>query len=432
MARTLFTNVTIIDGSGAEPFAGQVLLEGNRIKAVARGSDPLPADQARSSEPHRSIDGGGATLMPGLVEAHAHISFANTSTLDGLGDIPPEEHTLIAAEHAKLLLDHGFTSINSMAAAKRRLDVVIRNAIVAGKIPGPRMLASSPELTVSGGLGDVRKDHIYRESFAIVCDGAEDFRRVSRELVREGIDTLKINPAGDALVPSALADQTVMTDAEVAAVVEVARSRGRRVAAHARAAESVKMCVRHGIDLINHATLCDAEAIDMLESVKERVFVMPTLGITYTTLYEAGKWGISQEAAESFGLKRELEIAVGVMKELKRRGVRVLPGGDYGFAWNPMGNNARDLEYFVKLLGYTPLEAISAATRLGGQLMMKGDELGQIKPGCLADLLLVDGNPAQDVSILRDRTRLLAIMKDGVFHKAPAPRAAAAPAVAAE
>jgi imidazolonepropionase-like amidohydrolase len=234
-------------------------------------------------------------------------------------------------------------------------------------------------------------------------------------------------------VPSALADQTVMTDEEITAVVEVARSRGRRVAAHARSAESVKMCVRHGIDLINHATLSDTEAIDMLESAKDRVFVMPTLGITYTTLYEAEKWGITQQMAETFGLKRELEIAVGVMKELKRRGVRVLPGGDYGFAWNPMGANARDLEYFVKLLDYTPMEAICAATRLGGQLMMQGHELGQIKPGYLADLLLVDGNPAQDVSILRDRTRLLAIMKDGVFHKEPAPRAAAArSAVAAE
>ncbi|MBX9964967.1 MAG: amidohydrolase family protein [Burkholderiales bacterium] len=108
------------------------------------------------------------------------------------------------------------------------------------------------------------------------------------------------------------------------------------------------------------------------------------------------------------------------MKNLKRRGVRVLPGGDYGFAWNPNGTNARDLEHFVNLLGFTPMEAIVAATRLGGELMMKADELGQIKPGFIADLVLVDGDPLADVSILRDKSKLRAIMRGGAFHKAPA------------
>jgi imidazolonepropionase-like amidohydrolase len=121
--------------------------------------------------------------------------------------------------------------------------------------------------------------------------------------------------------------------------------------------------------------------------------------------------------AEGLGMRREIEHATGVMKELKRRGVRVLPGGDYGFAWNKIGTNARDLEHFVNLFGFTPMEAIVAATRLGGAIMMKEGELGQIKPGFLADILLVDGNPLTDVRILQDRDRLLAIMKDGSFHK---------------
>ncbi len=412
MARTLFANVRIIDGSGAEPFTGHVLVEGNRIKSVGR-ERPATAGEAVV------VDGGGATLMPGLVEAHAHISFANTADLESLGAIPPEEHTLLAARHAKLMLDQGFTSINSAAAAKPRLDVVIRNAINAGEIPGPRMLAATPEMTVSGGLGDVRLWHLHRETFAIVCDGPEEFRKVARQMVREGVDTLKINPSGDEFVPWARAQQTVMADAEVEAVCEVARQRGKRVAAHARSAESVKMCLRHGVDLIFHATFADAEAIDGLDKAKDRVFVVPTIGISYATLNEAAPWGLTTSVAEGLGMRRELEHAIVVMQELKRRGVRVLPGGDYGFAWNPVGRNARDLEHFVTLLGFTPMEAIVAATRLGGEIMMQGHELGQVKPGFLADLVLVDGNPAHDVKLLQDADRFLAIMKDGAFHKPP-------------
>ncbi|MGF1623301.1 MAG: amidohydrolase family protein [Alphaproteobacteria bacterium] len=425
MPQTLFTNVSIIDGSGAEPYAGQVLVQGNRIKSVAGLDRKLEHDGAQV------VDAGGATLMPGLVEAHAHPSFANTATLDGLGDIPPEEHVLICLRHARILLDQGFTSILSAAAAKPRLDIVLRNAINSGEFPGPRMLAASPELTVTGGLGDVRLSHLHRETFAVICDGPDEFRKMARVMVREGVDTLKVNPAGDALVPFASAYETVMNDQEMAAVREVADSRGKRMAAHARSDESVRMCIRHRVEIIYHAMLCSEETIDQLTSVKDKVFVAPTIGATYATLYEAGPFGLSQEVCESLGIKQELDFGIGVMKELKRRGVRILPGGDYGFAWTPMGTNARDIEHFVKLLDFTPLEAIRSATQWGGEIMMRGHELGLIKEGYLADILLVDGNPAQDVSILQDKNRLIAIMKDGTFHKAP-PAEAVANRIAAE
>src|SRR6185503_17673605 len=133
-------------------------------------------------------------------------------------------------------------------------------------------------------------------------------------------------------------------------------------------------------------------------------------GITWATLYEASAWGISTETATNMGMRRELDRAIANMKTLKRGGVRVLPGGDYGFAWNPIGRNARDLELFVSQLGFTPLEAIVAATAWGGELMMRGGELGQVKPGCLADLMLVDGDPLADIRILQDSARLAAIM----------------------
>jgi len=416
MDAIVFSNVSIIDGSSTKPFPGEVRIQGNRIAAIARDGASLSRDQARV------IDGGGATLMPGLVEAHAHVSFANTPDLHSLGDIPPEEHTLLAANNARLYLDRGFTSLNSMAAAKPRLDVVIRNAIESGQIPGPRMLAATPEMTPTAGLGDVRLYHRHRETFAVICDGAEEFRKTARMFIREGVDTLKINPSGDEFVPHARAEQTVMTEAEIDSVCEVGRAHGKRIAAHARSSNAVELCVKHGVQLINHATFADEKAREALEGAKDRVFVMPTIGITYATLFEAQSWGITTEAATNMGMRREMEQGAIAMKDLKKRGVRILPGGDYGFAWNRIGDDARDLEHFVKLFGFTPLEAIVAATRWGGEIMMKPGELGVVKQGALADLLLVDGDPASDVAILQNADRLLAIMKDGRFHKEPAAR----------
>ena len=151
-----------------------------------------------------------------------------------------------------------------------------------------------------------------------------------------------------------------------------------------------------------------------------RVFVAPVLGNLYTTLNEAAPWGITRELAESRGIAHELDQGIENMKALHRRGVRVLIGGDYGFAWNPVGTDARDIAHFVDLLGFAPMDAILAATRIGAEIMGMGDRLGQVKPGYLADLLLVDGDPLEDVAILQQRDRLRAIMKNGAFWKSPA------------
>ena len=411
MAKVLFTNVNVLDGTGAAPFAGQGLVDGNRIKAVAPAGVSIAADAALV------LNANGATLLPGLIEAHAHLSFTDIRVSTELGTLPPEEHTLLTAGYARTLLEHGFTSCLSAASAKPRLDIAVRNAIDAGEMPGPRMLAASPEMTVTSGLGDARLQHIYQESFAVVCDGADGFRSYARTMCREGVDTLKINPSGDTLLPRARSTQTVMTEAEVDAVCGVARAHELRVAAHARSAESIKLCLRHGVQIIYHANLADEEARDLLEEYKHQVFVAPTLGWMVGMLERGAEFGRLRAADERATLEHELAATLENMRELKRRGVRVLPGGDYGFAWNPNGTNARDVEHFVKLLGFSPMDAIVSATKLGGELMLRGHDLGQVRPGYLADLLLVDGDPLADVSILQDRSRLVAIMKDGVFFK---------------
>ena len=156
MTQTLFTNVRIFDGSGKKLYRGEVLVQGNRIKSVAKGKKRLERNGAAL------VDGGGATLMPGLVNSHSHIGYSEEGTsLYSLGDTPPEENTLITMRHAQILYDHGFTALVCAATGKTRMDIVIRNEINAGRIEGPRVLAASPELTVTGGLGDARQLHMH-------------------------------------------------------------------------------------------------------------------------------------------------------------------------------------------------------------------------------------------------------------------------------
>ena len=163
----------------------------------------------------------------------------------------------------------------------------------------------------------------------------------------------------------------------------------------------------------------------MLEANKDKHFVAPGIAWLIHTSHHAARWGITPAAAKAMGYHRELEVAVETLQKMRKRGIRILPGGDYGFAWNPIGTNARDIEHFVNLLGFSPMDAIVSATRLGGEIMMLDNELGQVKPGFLADLILVDGNPLANVALLQDAGKLLAIMKDGAFHKAPVSRSAA-------
>lgn len=412
-----FTNVRILDATGEAPYAGEVTVEGNRIKRVARQGG---GGFSWGATGQRRIDGRGATLMPGLIDAHLHLSWNNAPGIAPIQMMPVEEHVLSTIEMAKVMIDAGFTAGRGAAAAKPRLDVVVRDAINAGRIPGPRYTAAGPEITTVGGLGDTAPPHIPHEgmNLGLVVSGPEEIRRTVRELIKHGVDTIKLNLSGEEITGMG-AEETPMSEEEVAMAVREARCRNKRLAAHARSSDSIKQCVRHGIEYIYHASFCDNEALDMLEANKEKHFVAPGLAWLINTARNAADYGIKPGTPLTIAYERELENAVETMKKMHRRGIRVLVGGDYGFAWTPMGTNAKDLEYFVDLLGFSPMEAIRAATFHGGQIMEMGSELGLIREGYLADLLLVDGDPASDVRVLQDKSRLVAIMKDGKFHKAP-------------
>ena len=406
MSNTLFTNVNILDGNAEGPIAGEVSVADGRIAEVATDGAAL------ARKDHRVIDGGGMTLMSGLCDAHTHFTWNSGGSLDALAGMPVEDHTIVAVESARILIDSGYTMCVGAASAKERIDIAARDGINAGMIPGPRYLACGQELATPAG---VLVYGITRE-----VSGAEEMTRAVREMCGQGVDTIKLILSGESITERVWAKDTYMTDEEVRAAVVEAHRVGKKVAAHARSTDSIKQCLRQGVDIIYHASYIDDEAADMMEERRDDIFVAPGLHWLYATLYEAADFGYPQEAAEAVGYKDELEHSIIGLKEIHKRGVRVLPGGDYGFAWTPHGTNARDLQHFVELLDFTPMETIRAATVLGGEIFGRSDELGRVAPGYLADLLLVNGDPSSDITVLQDHDKLVGIMKDGKWHKDPA------------
>lgn len=431
MANKLVTNVMIFDGTGKKPYLGEVLVQGNRIKTVAKGKDQIARDGAEV------VDGGGATLLPGFINIHAHTTYLDTTTLASVGDVPPEEATLQAMHNARLVHDCGFTAVISAAASKPRLDVVIRNEINAGRIPGPRMKACTTQFVTTSGPWDARQMHMHHESFSTVMDGPVEVRRKTREMIREGVDMVKIALSGDNFSAQHSDEHSVTwAEDEIAACVEVAHSRNVKVCAHARSDESIRLCIKHGIEFIHHATYASEKTLDLLEKHKDRFWVAPALGAIYATLHEASDWGMDKEFALARHFDREIEVGCQTMMKMFKRGIKVLPYGDYGVAWNPHGTDHRDLEHFTNLIGFTPEQTLMMATKWGGEAWASwggGVEMGQVKAGFLADMVMVEGDPLADITLFQDRDNFLMIMKDGQYHKAPqARRAAGRKRVAAE
>ncbi|MGW7546825.1 amidohydrolase family protein [Streptomyces sp. NPDC054770] len=404
MTSTLFTDVHVFDGTGRDPFPAQVLVEGNRITAVA---GRIPHDLTATAH---VLDGGGGTLLPGLVDAHTHLGFGSTvEHLSRRRDEPDEEKTLLVAHAGRVLLDHGITSAYSGGNRLPRTEIAARKAFAEGWLPGPRLKAASWE----GSAGMVEPG-VY--DFPGTDNRASDPDSVARfvtDMAELGVDIVKLSLSGESAVVPGTSRIVQFTDEEVAAAAHTAEKHGVWLTAHAHAAESVKTAVRHGIRAVYHCTFADEEALDLLQAARDRIFVAPTPGIIHANLHEA-----DSEPEPGMEVEATRDAVCAVVPELAARGVRVVPGGDYGFAWNPVGRNLRDLELFVDWFGFTPAEALRAATGYGGQVMGMGEELGLVREGYLADLVLVDGDPLADIRILQDRDRLRMIMKDGVLHKA--------------
>ncbi|HXA36725.1 MAG TPA: amidohydrolase family protein [Steroidobacteraceae bacterium] len=412
--RYIISNASVFDGTGAAPAPATVVVKGERIAEVLPGS----AWPAASEAGDRVIDGNGGTLMPGLIESHAHLTWP--SSIEKIYHqfvLPPEEMKVAAWRNARVLLDSGFTSAYSAGALGETIEVELRTEIAAGRTPGPRLKASTIERSPqSAGVdtGDVQHGR-----------GAAAMRAFIAHCRQLGIDSVKLLISGeDALLPGS-SQHILYSEEELAAAAEAAHAAGLWIAAHTQAAEAIKRAVRIGVRILYHCSYADAEALDLLEANKDRLFVAPAIGVIVATLEAAPPPHIDMRSMKEMA-KPVIENTRRLIPELKRRGVRVLPGGDYGFPFNPNGTNARDLQHFVELYGYTPGEALMAATKLGGELLGMGHELGLVKPGYLADLLLIDGDPTRDVRLLQERTRISMIMQGGRLHKAPQRISAAA------
>lgn len=405
MSGTLFTDVMIFDGSGAARFPGEVLVRGERIEAVARGDERLPREGVTV------VEGKGRTLMPGMVEAHGHLTWPTNveRVINTMKPLPIEQHVLVTAQNARITLDHGFTSVYSAGSLGERIEPALRDMIDGGFLPGPRLRASALEKGAEGVLGvPAGHDPTHQRDIP-------HLREYIAQKKADGCDTIKfLMSSDDAFQPGG--SQTLMySEEEAQAIGAAAREVGIWLACHAQGAEAVKRALRAGFRAIYHCTYADEEALDLFEAKKDQTFTAPAVGLLWARAYEAQDFGIGPKEAAELGALRGIELGQQVIPEMRKRGIRVLPGGDYGFPYNPHGRNARDLEHFVNLFGFSPTEVLVAATKQGGELV--GWDVGQVRAGYLADLLLVEGDPTSDVRLLQDNDNLAAIMKGGQFYK---------------
>jgi imidazolonepropionase-like amidohydrolase len=347
------------------------------------------------------IDLGGRFIMPGMTETHAHLSFADTSPF-AIGATSVEQATIIAVKNARLMLKSGFTSAISFGSTYA-IDVALRNAINAGHISGPRLLAAGRDLGATASNVD------FSGGLSQIADGPWALRQAVREQRKLQVDVVKIFIDGEAVNPVNPPGELSFTDEEVHAVVDEAHRRRLKVACHARSAAAVKQAVHAGVDYIGHANYLDDEAVELLAENRDRLFVGPAIAWEVQYLAQCESLGISKETVRQQGYEMEIEATIESVAKLRAAGVRLVVGGDYGISIAPHGTYAKDLQYFVELFGMTPNEALICATRNGGLAMDSSGRSGTLEDGSVADLIIVDGNPIDDIQVLQDHARLSVI-----------------------
>jgi len=402
--------VRVIDGTGAPVRDGDVLIEGETIVHVG----PISSTDAPGRGETQVIDLGGRTVIPGLVEAHIHLSYNNVKVIADLDlNCPPEYSTLVSAKNAELALSHGYTAARS-AGSVHGVDVALKRAINEGLYPGPRLLAASRDIVATGGMSDWNPSYLKlgMDGLALIADGPEQIRQAVRRSIKDGADVVKCYVGGDALLPHTPIGDCTYTLDEVRVLVEETHMRGRMAAAHVRGARSSRVAAEAGVDSIEHATYADDGTLQLI--AERGLFLVPGLRYLYSILENGPRFGITEDIVGPSGLRDEIKQAADTYRRAKDLGIAMCPGGDFGFAWNPHGEYAKDIQVFVDVIGFTPLEAIACATRNGARLMRMADRIGSLEPGKLADMVIVNGDPLKDITLLQDRSRL-SVMKGGRF-----------------
>jgi len=406
---THITGGQLIDGTGAPPIKDAALLiQDGWIAYVG------PAARAPRLAPDAvRINARGGTIMPGLVEAHFHPTYFDVAALEDLDIKYPVEYvTLLAAANARLALACGYTAARS-GGSLFNIDVWLKKAIESDLMPGPRLAASGREICGVGGLMDWNPDFrkIGMEGLVLLINGPDEARAAVRKLVKDGVEWVKTYPTGDAAAPDANDHHTLcMTFDEMHAVVGTAHNHNLKVTGHCRATEGIKNALRAGYDAIEHGTFMDDEALDLMLS--RDVPCVPALYFELASIEQGPRFGMGQRVID--GHKETLEGGAESARRILKAGGRLGMGGDYGFAWNPHGDYAKELTFFVNYVGFAPLETIKCATKTGAEILGRGHEIGTLETGKLADLLVIDGDVAADISLLEKRDRFVAVIQGGV------------------
>jgi imidazolonepropionase-like amidohydrolase len=421
---TIVKNGQLVDGTGKPAVPNAALVIENGLITYAGSAAEAPA-----TPDARVIDAKGGTIMPGLIEAHIHLTYFNVTELQDLDiKFPVEYVTLQSAVNAKTALECGYTSARS-GGCLHNIDVWMKKAIEEDMIPGPRLSASGREICGAGGLMDWNPDYrrIGMEGIVFIVNGPEQARTAVRKLVKDGIEWVKTYPTGDAASPDINDHHTLcMTFDEMHAVVATAHNHGLKVTGHCRATEGIKNALKAGYDAIEHGTFMDDECLDLL--LKRNVPMCPGLGFEKFSVDRGKDFGLSQRVID--GHQETLEAGAESCRKVLKAGGTLGLGGDYGFGWTPHGTYAQELTFFVNYVGFTPLQTITCATLGGAKMMGRDDELGTLEKGKLADVLVVNGDVLQDISILENRDNLLAVMQGGIIKAGTLANAAAANAKA--
>jgi imidazolonepropionase-like amidohydrolase len=392
----------LVDGTGAEPIeAARMIVEGGRIREVG------PASQVRSLNGDADrIDFSAYTLMPGLLDGHVHLVFSALSTT--LPDILREDNPTIllrAVHNAQLALRVGVTTVRD-CGGRGYMPLKLRDAIAAGILPGPRILAAGPAITVTGG-------HCY--FFEGEVDSADGIRKLARQLAKDGVDFFKVMSTGGRMTPGSNVTAAQFSQDELTALVEEARRLGRKVTAHGHGTAGIRNAVAAGIDTIEHCTWVsehDDTVVDYDPAVADQ---MARQGTYLSPTISPARVGDALADEHLSEVRRRTRAMRPKIREAQRdmiaRGVKVIGSTDAGVANVPLDSMPGELEGAVEELGLTPMQAITAATYTGSQSFGTDHDFGSLQVGLRADFLVVDGDPARNISDVR---RLRWVFKDGV------------------
>jgi imidazolonepropionase-like amidohydrolase len=381
---------------------GTVVIDGDRIAWVGPSAE-VPRDYADATV----TDATGLTVMPGLVDAHMHISFGEAHSEEELSlHTPVAFRAIRAAVDAHKVLRAGVTTACD-PGGPQGIAVAVRNAVEAGLVEGPRLSAAGRQITTQQGIGDTLPAWIgpLSSSFGVLVRSVDDIVQEIRDEVKDGVDLIKIAGSGPGTE-----EFGAFTPAELAAAVAEAHRLARPITVHARSRQAVADAVDAGFDWIMHASFMDAATLDRV--IERDVPLVPAMTLLVNTL-EGGD-AITPAAANA--IRRELDAAVSILSKAASDGATLIAGSESGFAMTPYGEwHTRELELFVELLGINDHDALLCMTRNAARAVPRhGPDVGTLAPGKFADLLLVDGKPDHDVRVLGDRRRLRAVIKGGV------------------